>query len=419
MFKLKKDYSVLLGKTLEEIESLNYAEQFLDLMPDFFVKHLPLAGLTVFMLDSNNRLFLPFLEEKKHRSRILPQPVDWNSNLVVYLKNSGKSIVFKDEKASRLQFFQKTDPELFESLSMDVVIPMFSLKKLFGFMVIDANSVTYRDLEAIENFFRIFANIIIPMVVGERSQVENNRNYYKIYRMDRLAMVGELAASAAHEIKNPLAGISTFLRYFTELKDFKKADVIDELKVMKDSVQRIDDIVKSLLSFSRFKNKKVTAVGLTEVIDASLHAMALKIPSSIKVVKNTDNSLMVETDPQQFRQVLINIVFNAVEAIGKDEGGEIVISTYVTGRDQLPSREMFNVSVKDNGPGIDDTFKEKLFQPFQTTKEEGTGLGLYTCYGLMKSLGGGIKINSSREGTEVILSLPYAFEDELHEGDQS
>lgn len=419
MFKQKKDYSDLLGKTLEEIESLNYAEQFLDLMPDFFVKHLPLAGLTVFMLDSDNRLFLPFLEEKKYRLPVLPGPVDLDSNLVVYLKNSGKAIVFKDEKASRLRFFQKTDPGLFECLSPDVVIPMISLNKFYGFLVIEANSSTYRDLEAIEGFFRVMSNIIIPMVVGERSQVENNRNYYKIYRMDRLAMVGELAASAAHEIKNPLAGISTFLRYFTELKDFKKADIIDELKVMKDSVQRIDDIVKSLLSFSRFKKRKITAVGLTEVIDASLHAMALKIPSSVKVIKKTDDSLVVETDSQQFRQVLINILFNAVEAIGKDEEGEVVIGTYVTGRDQLPSREMFNVSVKDSGPGIDDAFKEKLFQPFQTTKEEGTGLGLYTCYGLMKSLGGGIKINSSGEGTEVILSLPYSFDDEPPEEDRA
>ncbi|MDQ1353993.1 MAG: hypothetical protein QG657_4302, partial [Acidobacteriota bacterium] len=103
--------------------------------------------------------------------------------------------------------------------------------------------------------------------------------------------------------------------------------------------------------------------------------------------------------------------FNAVEAIGEKQG-EIVIATYVTGRDQLPSKEMFNISIKDNGPGIEESFKEKLFQPFQTTREEGTGLGLYTCYGLMKSLGGSIVINSSQLGTEVLLSLPYSFEDD-------
>jgi two-component system sensor histidine kinase AtoS len=229
--------------------------------------------------------------------------------------------------------------------------------------------------------------------------------------MDRLAMVGELAASAAHEIKNPLAGISTFLKYFTELKDFKKKDIIDELKIMKDSVQRIDEIVKSLLSFSRFKKKEISNTSLSNVIESSLHSIALKIPAHIKIIKKMVEALMVETDAQQMQQVIVNILFNAVDAIGKKEG-EIVIATYVTGRDQLPSKEMFNISIKDNGPGIEESFKEKLFQPFQTTREEGTGLGLYTCYGLMKSLGGSIEINSSQLGTEVLLSLPYSFEED-------
>ncbi len=137
----------------------------------------------------------------------------------------------------------------------------------------------------------------------------------------------------------------------------------------------------------------------------------LKIPANITVTKKLDDDLDIESDSEQLRQVLVNVLFNAAEAIGT-KAGEITIFTNVSGRDRLPSKEMFNIAVKDNGPGIPDDFKEKLFQPFQTTKEEGTGLGLYTCYGLMKSLGGGIKIKSTNKGTEVILSLPYSFDDD-------
>ena len=139
-----------------------------------------------------------------------------------------------------------------------------------------------------------------------------------------------------------------------------------------------------------------------------------KININIKVIKKIEEESTIETDPLQLQQVLINILFNSVEAIGKKDG-EIVIHIYVSGRDQLPSAELFNIAVRDSGPGIDDAFKEKLFQPFQTTKEEGTGLGLYTCYGLMKSLGGTIKIDSPGSGTEVLLSLPYSFDDEVIE----
>jgi signal transduction histidine kinase len=410
----KKDYShtKLLEKSLDELEKLNYSEQFLDLFPDFFVKHLPVSGLSLFMLNRQNSEFIAYHEGKNTPLEFAPVTLD--SNLVIYLKNLKKPIVIKDESPPRIRFLKKTNPDLFEKMTVDVIIPLFSIKDLYGFVVIAAGSRTYKELEHINGFFKIFSNILIPLVIRERIQEESGRNYYKIYRMDRLALVGELAASAAHEIKNPLAGISTFLKYFTELKDFKKKDIIDELEIMKQSVQRIDEIVKSLLSFSRFKKKKIVKLSLSEAIDSSLHSIAIKIPAHIKIVKKIAEELIVETDLQHLQQVLVNILFNAAEAIGNKEG-EIIISTYPSGGDQLPSRELFNISIKDNGPGIDDAFKEKLFQPFQTTKEEGTGLGLYTCYGLMKSLGGNIKINGSSLGTEVILSLPYSYDDEISE----
>jgi len=411
---VRKDFMRLLEKALAEIETLNYAEQFLDLFPDFFSKHLPVSGLSAFILNSDNTKFIPYLEKKY--SRLNLESITWDSNLVIYLKNSQKTIVFKDENPARIQFLKKTNPDLYEKVNIGIIIPLFSFKRLYGFVAIEANNKTHKELDQIIGFFKIFFNILIPLIISERAQVESNQNYYKIHKMDRLAMVGELAASAAHEIKNPLAGISTFLKYFTELRDFKKEDIIDELKVMKQSVQRIDEIVKSLLSFSRYKEKRISKLNLSEFIETSLHSIVLKIPLNVKLRKEIEEDLKIETDFQQLQQVLINILFNAIEAIGKNEG-EIVICTYVSGRDQLPSEELFNISIKDNGPGIEASFKEKLFQPFQTNKEEGTGLGLYTCYGLMKSLGGSIKINSDERGTEVVISLPFSFDDEF-EGEE-
>jgi signal transduction histidine kinase len=177
---------------------------------------------------------------------------------------------------------------------------------------------------------------------------------------------------------------------------------MNELKIMKESIQRIDHIVKSLLSFSKHEKKKISEIDLSEMTDDVIQSIALKIPKSIKLTKTLGQPMAVKTDIQRIQQVLINILFNALDAVGKEKG-EIKISTYITGRDQVPENELFN---------IEESFKEKLFQPFQTTKEEGTGLGLYTCYGLMKSLGGDITINSSPRGTEVILSLPQSFEED-------
>jgi signal transduction histidine kinase len=408
----KRDLDGLLEKTMEEIHGLNYVEQFLEIFPGFFPKHLPVPGMCVFFLNNEGSRFVPYLDKKHSQTAVAP--LTWESNLAIYLKDSMNTLVFKEESSLRIGLLKKTDPDLFEKIKIDIVIPLLCLKKLYGFVGIEANPRTYKELESITGFFHIFSNIFIPLVMAERAQVKNDINYYQVFRMDRLALVGEMAASAAHEIKNPLAGISTYLKYLTELEDFHKKDIIEALNDMKQSVQRIDETVKSLLSFSRYKKKKITKLGLSAAIESSIHSIALRIPAAVKVIREPGEDLIVETDTQQIQQVLVNILLNAVEAIG-EKNGKIIIRTYVSGRDQLPSRELFNISIKDNGPGIDKAFKEKLFQPFRTTKEEGTGLGLYTCYWLMKSLGGTIDITSDEMGTEAILSLPYSFDDEIEE----
>ncbi len=405
----KKDLYKILDEAVSQIEGLNYTEQFIELFPDFLAGHFPMKQAAVYIRNPQGDGFAPFLAEK-HPSPA-PPAVKGDSQLATYLRSVKKTVVTKREPPARMALLEKDCPGLFQAIHIDLLVPLLSQNKLYAFIAIESSPGTARALETLERFLKVFANIFFPMLEAERSQLENSRNYYKIFRMDRLAMVGELAASAAHEIKNPLAGISTFLKYFTELPDFKKTDIIEELQVMRDSVHRIDGIIRSLLSFSRFKKKKIEPINLAAAIESALQSMALKIPRQITVQKDLDQQPGIETDAQQLQQVLINILFNAVEAMGQEEG-TIRIRTFVTGRDQLPSREMFNISIKDTGPGIPQEFKEKLFQPFQTTKEEGTGLGLYTCYGLMKSLGGTIKITSDPRGTEVILSLPYTFDDE-------
>ncbi len=405
---MNKNYLNILKESLEFINTLNYVEQALDLLPDFLQKHLPVVNNTLFFINKEKTEFKPYYSS---HSTLQLKPVNQNSYLVTNLKNLKKPIVMQKEKPAKLRILKKSDPDLFEQLQVDLVIPLLSLGELNGFVIIEVHKKTYKELAQINSFFNILSHILVPQIIYERTRIDDSRNHYRIYRMDRLALVGELAASAAHEIKNPLAGISTYIKYFAEKDDLSHKDFLKELQIMKQSVQRIDYVIKSLLSFSKHQKKKITEFALPELIENTIQSIALKIPKNIKVITKTNPPLVIKTDLQRLQQVLINILFNASDAIGK-EPGEISISTFVSGRDQLPEKELFNIAIKDTGPGIEDSFKEKLFQPFQTTKEEGTGLGLYTCYGLMKSLGGDITINSSSKGTEVILSLPYSFEED-------
>ena len=125
---IKKDFNKLLEKALAEIETLNYAEQFLDLFPDFFLKYLEVSSLAVFVLNDDNTKFIPYVGEKQ--SRLILEPITWDSNLVTYLKNSRKTIVFRYESPVRIQFIKKTNPDFFEKLDTDIIIPLLSFKRL-------------------------------------------------------------------------------------------------------------------------------------------------------------------------------------------------------------------------------------------------------------------------------------------------
>ncbi|MDQ1352703.1 MAG: Histidine kinase protein, partial [Acidobacteriota bacterium] len=135
----KTDYGELLEKTLDQIEALNYVEQFLDLCPGYFSKNLPVSTLSLFILNKDESEFIPYVEEKNARLSSIPlpltTPVTWNSNLIIYLKNSKKTVVMKDEKPSRMKYLKQSDPQIFETFKIDVVIPLFTLKKLYGFVV--------------------------------------------------------------------------------------------------------------------------------------------------------------------------------------------------------------------------------------------------------------------------------------------
>lgn len=406
---MKSNYLKILEIILDHLNALDYAEQSLDLLPGLFQKHLPIARCILFYIKCDRSEFRPYTIRDDNGSS--PNPVSRQSILPTHLKNLKQPILMHQEKAAKIQVFKKSDPELFQTIQIDLIVPLISRGTLDGFVLIEANKKTFREIDQIKKFFYVLSNILVPQITHERTRIDESRNYYRIYRMDRLALVGELAASAAHEIKNPLAGISTYITYFMEKKNLSRPDFINELTVMKESIHRIDHIVKSLLSFSKHEKKRISEIDLSEITDQAIQSIALRIPKNIRLIKKLDQPLTVKTDAQRVQQVLINILFNALDALGK-ETGEITVSGFITGRDQVPENEFFNVSVSDTGPGIEESFKEKLFQPFQTTKEEGTGLGLYTCYGLMKSLGGDITINSSSRGTEVILSLPYSFEED-------
>lgn len=242
------------------------------------------------------------------------------------------------------------------------------------------------------------------------AHIESERNRIQLGQAAKLASVGELAAGIAHEINNPLAAISAEAGLVKDLMspEFGEPTKPEELVPYLDSIQelvlRCRDITHKLLRFVRKTEVELKEENLHELIDEVLndilgHEIEL---SNVELIKEYDCAAPeILTDGHQFQQVILNMVNNSIDAIGENPG-RIMIATSCGGGELA-------VKVSDTGKGMTAEQLDKVFLPFFTTKEvgKGTGLGLSVSYGIIKSLGGEIEVESEvGQGTTFTVSLP-------------
>ena len=224
-------------------------------------------------------------------------------------------------------------------------------------------------------------------------------SFEQVKRADRLSAVGQLAASLAHEIRNPLGSIEGATNI---IRSPATSDEIREgsLNIIQKECQRLNRLLTNLLDFARPRQPEFRAVDLSRLIDsifalvgpnAQLQHVALK-----KTVLHAPAAL--ESDPEQLKQVLLNLVINAVQAM--PNGGELEV-----GIDQRDGEAI--ISVKDQGTGITEENMDRIFDPFFTTKEAGTGLGLSVAHQVISQHGGHIEAERNPDsGMTFSISLP-------------
>jgi two-component system, NtrC family, sensor kinase len=238
--------------------------------------------------------------------------------------------------------------------------------------------------------------------VEERSR-EIMRMEEQLRRSEQLASLGTLAAGVAHEINNPLTGI---LLYASILKSDKRLDpaLLPDVERVISETRRCAGIVKNLLEFSRESSPEKEVIALDAILD-EVCSFFHKQPGfrNIVIEKNYGNDLpLISVDPNQIRQVFMNLFINAGHAMS--HGGDLEISTYLSA-----DGKYICSGLKDNGVGISEENLARIFDPFFTTKLEGTGLGLSISYGIIENNGGKIEVKSRvGEGTTFIVMLPVS-----------
>jgi two-component system, sporulation sensor kinase E len=234
--------------------------------------------------------------------------------------------------------------------------------------------------------------------------ITNLRSFeQKIERNERLAMIGQIAAGTAHEIRNPLTSIKGFLQMF--LQSFSDNGMMRErsyTEIMLTEINRINSLVSEFLLLSKPRDVQYSLVDLNIIFEeimpivesqALLHGIEVQFASRSKLP-------MVVGDNELLKQVFINICKNGIEAMGG--AGTLHISHHIA-----PEGDKVSIDIRDTGPGIPVYIIDKIFDPFFTTKEEGTGLGLSVCQKIIHDIGGQIRVSSKGYGTTFHILLPY------------
>src|SRR5215831_8821353 len=227
---------------------------------------------------------------------------------------------------------------------------------------------------------------------------ELRENLERLKKAERLSAVAQLSANMAHEIRNPLAGISGAAGILKR-GHANAENVRDCIEIIEKESQRLNKLLTSFLDFARPRTPRLQPTDLREVID-SVIALATHSPgaSGIEFRSSIDRELPeVECDSEQLKQVLLNLVINGIQATRQ---GVVELQAAARGAWAV-------ITVRDEGCGIPPEQRERIFDPFFTTKDNGTGLGLAIASKIVEQHGGTLSaVNAPGRGLDVVVQLP-------------
>ena len=320
------------------------------------------------------------------------------SNIINDLYSKKKAIVVDDITADpRVQYPKEA---LKEGIRMFLDLPLTFQNGIAGILRIFFS--VPRDFSDEEIDFTTALSELCSCAINKARLIESQQSQYDqlALQTEKLTALGRMAAGIAHEINNPLAGILLFSSNL--VKKVPPGPVKEGLEIIIQESQRCKIIIQELLEFARGRESQKTMANINTILDKSLSILDNEFRlRQIQVSKQLAGSMAeAMLDEHQWEQVFVNLLLNAIQAI--DQDGVVTVRSQVA-----PGREFIVVEIEDTGCGIPEDNLDKIFEPFFSTKKEGTGLGLAVSYGIIQNHRGVIKVDSKKgKGTRFRMTIP-------------
>ncbi len=408
-------------RTLENIlfkKQVNHEETIHELS-DAMIKVLEMAPLlntmvetVVKKLDIDHASIVLLNEETGEFKVESSCGMNGNSNDTKYEKNDfffrwleEKNTVVVKEEIMESPYIPRSGYilEKMSELSAEICVPILNRSNLIGSLCMGKkmNGEIYNENEL--KLFQTLSNQFAVYVENAKLYESLKESRNRIRRSDRLASLGQLAAGMAHEIRNPLVSIKTFLQLLPERINDEEFRT-DFLTITTAEVDRISTLLTALLDFSKPSKPNLAEENLNELVDNIIFLIENQVKKKlIRIEKFYDENLrLVAVDKEQIKQVFLNIILNAIQAT--PENGKIQITTRNVRHDD---RIYAQIEFADTGTGIEKKDLESIFNPFFTKKHEGTGLGLSISHQIIQEHRGNIRAESEMgKGSVFIIDLP-------------
>jgi signal transduction histidine kinase len=342
---------------------------------------------------------------------LIPPTLDLSHPLPLHLLGTNR-IMTQADSAADIQDHDSGVDRLaaMESMQVTRVVPHLNKGRLIAFSLLGAAQPLAGEIAPNKLLLAALAQTATNALDTIMLYEDLHRSHMLMKRTDRLKSLETIAGGFAHEIRNPLTSIKTFIQLAPERKD--DSQFIHEFsKVVLDDVYRIERLIQEILDYARYMEPKLTDEDFNDIVVSCLYFIDVKADSyGIKIEKELAPDLpRVMLDRQQIKQVLLNLLLNAMDSMAK-AGGRLRVQTRKLVK---PGGNVWaHIEIEDTGGGIQETNLEHIFDPFFTTKHEsgeheGTGLGLTIVNQIIQEHHGEIRVKSSvGVGTTFFVSLP-------------